>query len=110
MYIFLMLAVIAMLGILALVLDNETNNLQENITKELTKSNKKLIAIQSELKEQLEEMKSNINNRDKLIEILIRQLSEARAKNNDLENNLEFALNNLENEKLKELVQNSKQN
>lgn len=52
-------------------------------------------------------MKSNINNRDKLIEILIRQLSEARAKNNDLENNLEFVLNNLENEKSKELVQDS---
>lgn len=107
MYIFLMLAVIAMLGVLTLVLDNETNNLQENITNELTKSNKRLTTTQLELKEQLEEMKSNINNRDKLIEILIRQLSEARAKNNDLENNLEFVLNNLENEKSKELVQDS---
>lgn len=110
MYIFLMLAVIAMLGILALVLDNETNNLQQNIADDLTKSNKRLTTIQSELKEQLEDMKSNINNRYKLIEILMRQLSESRTKNIDLKNNLEFVLNNLENEKLKELVQTSKQN
>lgn len=72
---------------------------------------KTLKATINDLEDNLKAERTKVTERDKLIkgyqeeqEVLLNNLSELRAKIADLENNLDFVVNNIDDTKLKEVL------
>lgn len=102
MHILLFISVILLA--ISFILDIKANKSQQEVLEEMLdfceKSNKEQLTLIKELNDQNLKMRS----REKLSIILLKQLNEERAKRKDIENNLEFVTNNIEDEKLKEVI------
>lgn len=98
------------LCVITVTLEIKSNKLQQDILEEIIKFCEYQNKEQLELIKELNENNLKMQQREKLSLILLKQLSKERTERKDIENNLEFVINNIEDEKLKELVQSSKQN
>lgn len=107
---YILLIIFAVLCVITTVLEIKSNRLQQKILEEIIDFCKEQNEEQLQIIKELNENNLKMQHREKLSIILLKQLNKERAERKDILNNLEFITNNLDDEKLKELVQNSKQN
>lgn len=107
---YILLIIFLALCVITVTLEIKSNKLQQDILEEIIKFCEYQNKEQLELIKELNENNLKMQQREKLSLILLKQLSKERTERKDIENNLEFVINNIEDEKLKELVQSSKQN
>lgn len=100
-----------MLYVIEIILSIEADELQEKMLSDISNICEDISIKEIETRIKIDELETKIKNRDKLSETLLKQLSEARKElakirdeKVDTENNLEFVTNNIEDEKLKEVI------
>lgn len=98
------------LCVIAYITEIKSRKLQQEILREMIDFCNKLSEEKTKLMERICNQDEKLKSRNKFISIITKQLNKERVKRKDIENNLEFITNNIEDEKLKELVQTSKQN
>ena len=104
---YILLIIFVALCVVTAILEIESNKLQKKILEEIIEFHKQQSKEQLQLIKELNENNLKMQQREKLSLILLKQLNKERAERKDVKNNLEFIINNIDDEKLKELVQSS---
>ncbi|MCI8654554.1 MAG: hypothetical protein HFJ48_01585 [Clostridia bacterium] len=101
---YILLIIFAILCVITTVLEIKSNRLQQKILEEIIDFCKQQNEEQLQLIKELNENNLKMQHREKLSIILLKQLNKERAKRKDIESNLEFVTNNIEDTKLKEVI------